>query len=223
MHLLIIEDDTDTAGFLADSLARQGHSADVCHDGSSGLHLARKNHYDAMIVDRMLPRLSGLDVVKQLKAEGQVIPTLFLSAMSDVNDRVDGLKAGADDYLVKPFAMAELFARLDAIARRHHHEPEASCLTVGDLVLNRLTRSVTRGGRSLPLRTREFELLEFLMSHAGQLVTRSMLLEQVWHYHFDPQTNVIDVHISRLRNKLDADGQPPLLHTLRGQGYSLHD
>jgi two-component system OmpR family response regulator len=142
--------------------------------------------------------------------------------MSDVNNRVEGLQAGADDYLVKPFAMAELLARLDAIVRRHHQEPGATCLTVGDLVLDRLTRLVTRAGRSIPLRTREFELLEYLMSHAGQIVTRNMLLEKVWHYHFDPQTNIIDVHISRLRAKLETGNRSPLLHTLRGKGYSLH-
>src|SRR5699024_2265866 len=187
-----------------------------------GLHLARRNHYDAMVVDRMLPRLSGLEVVRRLKADEIAVPTLFLTAMSDVNDRVDGLRAGADDYLVKPFAMAELHARLDAIVRRHHQEPQSSCLVVGDLVLDRLARSVTRGGRSIQLRTREFELLEFLMAHAGQVVTRTMLLEKVWHYHFDPQTNVIDVHISRLRNKLQDGHQTPLLHTLRGRGYSLY-
>lgn len=223
MHILIIEDDVDTARHLADSLTDQQHSCDVCHDGNAGLHLARKQHYDAMVVDRMLPRLNGLDLVRQLKADGIQVPTLFLTAMSDVNDRVDGLNAGADDYLVKPFAMTELFARLDAITRRHPHELDASCLAVGDLVLNRLTRTATRAGRSLALRAREFELLEYLMAHTGQVVTRSMLLEKVWHYHFDPQTNVVDVHISRLRNKLESNDQTPLLHTLRGEGYSLHD
>jgi len=223
MHILIIEDDKDTAHFLMNSLERQGHSGEICHDGQTGLHLARKNHYDAMIVDRMLPRLPGIDLMRQLKSEGMATPTLFLTAMSDINDRVDGLRAGADDYLVKPFAIAELYARLEAIVRRHHHEPTETCLSVGDLTLNRLTRNVTRSGRSIPLRAREFELLEYLMAHAGQVVTRTMLLEKVWHYHFDPQTNVVDVHISRLRNKLESDGQPPLLHTLRGQGYSLHE
>src|SRR5699024_1598663 len=151
MHLLIIEDDRETARFLCDSLDQNGHSCELCHDGVRGLHLARRNHYDAMVVDRMLPRLYGLEVVRRLKADEIAVPTLFLTAMSDVNDRVDGLRAGADDYLVKPFAMAELHARLDAIVRRHHQEPQSSCLVVGDLVLDRLARSVTRGGRSIQL------------------------------------------------------------------------
>lgn len=223
MHILLIEDDTDTASNLRQSLQHQGHSIELCQDGHNGLHTARKQSFDVMIVDRMLPRLDGLTLVKRLREDGNSTPILLLTAMSDVSDRVDGLTAGADDYLVKPFALAELLARLSVIARRHHHETEATNLTVGDLVLHRLSRKVTRAGRQIDLRTREFELLEYLMQHAGQLVTRTMLLEKVWHYHFDPQTNVIDVHISRLRAKLETDNQSPLLHTLRGQGYSLHE
>lgn len=223
MHILIVEDDRETASFLADNLMRHQHTTEVCHDGKQGLHLARQHHYDAAIVDRMLPRLTGLELVRQLRQDGNLLPILFLTAMSDVSDRVEGLRAGADDYLVKPFAMAELDARLEAIVRRQPHEPDSSTLVVGDLRLDRLTRSVTRGGQSITLRTREFDLLEFLMLHAGQVVTRTMLLEKVWHFHFDTQTNIVDVHISRLRNKIDPAEREQLLHTVRGQGYSLHE
>lgn len=223
MHFLIVEDDKETASFIADSLARHQHTADVCHDGAQGLHLARQQHYDAAIVDRMLPRLAGLDLVRQLRTDGNPLPILLLTAMSDVNDRVAGLKAGADDYLVKPFAIAELDARLEAIVRRHPHEPEASILCVGDLKLDRLERTVTRGGQSIALRSREFDLLEFFMLRVGQVITRTMLLEKVWRFHFDTQTNLVDVHVSRLRNKIDTSGRNPLLHTVRGQGYSLHE
>jgi len=222
MHILLIEDDEDTARYLSDSLHSQGHSCEQCHDGRDGLAKARSNSYDVMIVDRMLPSMDGLTLVRQLRKDGTITPILFLTAMADVSDRVDGLTAGADDYLIKPFALTELLARLDAIARRHQREPDDACLTVADLQLNRLTRKVTRGGRAIDLRAREFELLEYLMQHAGQLVTRTMLLENVWNYHFDPQTNIVDVHISHLRAKLGGADQPALLHTVRGQGYSLH-
>lgn len=222
MHILLIEDDEDTARYLGDSLKSQGHTCELCHDGHSGLARARENSHDVMIVDRMLPRMDGLALVRQLRQEGTATPILFLTAMADVSDRVDGLTAGADDYLIKPFALTELLARLEAIARRHHRQPDEACLRVGSLELNRLTRKVTRGDRTIELRAREFELLEYLMQHAGQLVTRTMLLENVWNYHFDPQTNIVDVHISHLRAKLGSADQPVLLHTIRGQGYSLH-
>lgn len=223
MHILIIEDDTDTAEYLGDSLRQQGYHCDIVHNGSDGLEQARSQTYDALVIDRMLPGLGGISIVRQLRGEGNHTPCLFLTAMSDVNDRVEGLRAGADDYLTKPFAMAELHARVEALIRRQQNEQGEALLTLADLTLDRLARTVTRGDNELRLRTREFELLEYLMTHQGQLVTRTMLLEQVWHYHFDPQTNVIDVHISRLRNKLQEHGGEPLLHTLRGQGYSLHD
>src|SRR5699024_2636461 len=170
MHILLIEDDADTARYLSDSLHSQNHSCELCHDGLDGLAKARTNSYDVMIVDRMLPAMDGLTLVRQLRKDGTITPILFLTAMADVSDRVDGLTAGADDYLIKPFALTELLARLDAIARRHQREPDDACLTVADLQLNRLTRKVTRGGRAIDLRAREFELLEYLMQHAGQLV-----------------------------------------------------
>lgn len=223
MHILLIEDDEDTARFLADSLGKQGHACVIGRNGERGLQLAQSDCFDAMIIDRMLPGMDGLTLVRRLRHAGVNTPIVLLTAMADVNDRVDGLTAGADDYLIKPFALSELLARLQAIVRRHQPEQKATTLIVGDLVLDRLTRKVSRGQRNLTLRTREFELLEYLMQHAGQLVTRTMLLENIWHYHFDPQTNIIDVHISHLRSKLDGEGQLPLLHTVRGQGYSLHE
>ncbi len=177
--------------------------------------------YDAMIVDRMLPGLDGLAVIKTLRGAENMTPVLILSALGEVDDRVDGLRAGGDDYLVKPFAFAELSARLDALARRHDVEPPATVLHVEDLEMDLLKRTVHRGGQLIRLQPREFKLLEFLMRHAGQVVTRTMLLEGVWDYHFDPQTNVIDVHISRLRAKVDKDFDPPLIHTVRGAGYRL--
>lgn len=221
MNILLIEDDIDTAQPLIESLQQSGYQCDHADNGQSGLSQAQNNDYDALIVDRMLPGLDGLSVVKTLREDNNLVPVLFLTAMTDIDDRVDGLMAGADDYLVKPFALAELIARLTVIARRQ--DAHETSLIIGDLVLNRLTRTVTRNEQPITLRTREFELLEYLMQHNGQLVTRTMLLEKVWHYHFDPQTNIIDVHISRLRSKLNIDGLPPLLHTVRGKGYSLHE
>lgn len=223
MHVLIIEDDAETAEYLVHGLRESNYTAEHAADGISGLHRAREQHHDALIVDRMLPGLDGLSLLQQLRAEGNTTPALFLTALADVDDRVTGLQSGADDYLTKPFAFVELLARLDAIVRRRSIPATDTLLQVGDLELDRLQRRVTRAGRPVSLQTREFRLLEYLMQHAGQVVTRTMLLEQVWGYHFDPRTNVIDVHISRLRSKLEHDAQHPLLHTVRGAGYCLRE
>jgi two-component system, OmpR family, response regulator len=223
MHILIIEDDAETAEYLAKGLKESGHVAEHTADGTTGLHRARQCRFDALIVDRMLPGLDGLSLLNQLRAAGDTTPALFLTALTDVDDRVAGLQSGADDYLAKPFAFTELLARLDAIVRRRNAPATDTVLHVGDLELDRLQRRVSRAGRSINLQAREFRLLEYLMQHAGQVVTRTMLLEQVWGYHFDPQTNVIDVHISRLRAKLEHGDLKPLLHTIRGAGYSLRE
>jgi two-component system OmpR family response regulator len=219
MRLLVIEDDREQAQFIQKALRELGHHAELAFDGEHGLALARDGGYAVLIVDRMLPRLDGLTVIKSLRGNGLATPVLILSALGDVDDRVKGLRAGGDDYLTKPYAMSELIARVEALARRARPEEEATRLQVGDLVLDRLTHRVTRGGVPIPLQPREFRLLEYLMKNAGQVVTRTMLLEHVWDYHFDPQTNVIDVHISRLRAKIDKDFSSPLLHTVRGAGY----
>jgi len=221
MKILVIEDDRDAAGFLSKGLSESGHAVDLAYDGEDGLHLASTGHYDVLIVDRMLPRRDGLSVIETLRVAGDRTPTLVLSALGEVDDRVAGLTAGGDDYLVKPYAFAELLARLDALLRRSQDAPADTTLRVGDLELDRLTRRVNRAGRRIHLQPREFRLLEYLMRHAGQVVTRTMLLENVWDYHFDPQTNVIDVQISRLRGKIDKDFDEALLHTVRGAGYRL--
>ncbi len=223
MHVLIIEDDSETAHFLQKALRESGHVADHAADGEDGLALARDPRYDVLIVDRMLPRLDGLAVVRTLRGEGVATPVLILSALGEVDDRVKGLRAGGDDYLTKPFAFSELLARIEALARRAVPEEQQTRYTVGDLVLDRLSHRVTRGGEAIPLQPREYRLLEYLMKNAGQVVTRTMLLEHVWDYHFDPQTNVIDVHVSRLRSKIDKGFSRPLLHTVRGAGYMLRD
>jgi two-component system OmpR family response regulator len=223
MHILIIEDDIDTAEYLIRGLQESGHVTEHAADGTAGLARAGQQRYDALIVDRMLPGLDGLSLLRQLRAAGNTTPALFLTALADVDDRVTGLQTGADDYLAKPFAFAELLARLDAIVRRRDTSATDTVLQIADLQLDRLQRRVTRAGRTINLQTREFRLLEYLMQHAGQVVTRTMLLEQVWGYHFDPQTNVIDVHISRLRSKLDHGFDTPLLQTIRGAGYCLRE
>lgn len=223
MRVLIIEDDTEAAGFLVRALKESGHAADWAEDGQAGLDQARTGAYDVLIVDRMLPHLDGLSVIKTLRDEGDQTPSLILSALGEVDDRVKGLRAGGDDYLTKPYAYSELLARIEALSRRAVPEENVTKLYVGDLVLDRLSRRVTRDGEALQLQPREFRLLEYLMKHAGQVVTRTMLLENVWDYHFDPQTNVIDVHISRLRSKIDKNYEKPLLHTVRGAGYVLRD
>ncbi len=223
MRVLVIEDDRETAQFLQRALKESGHTADVAGDGETGLTMARDGGYDVLLVDRMLPRRDGLSIVQTLRGEGVRTPVLILSALGEVDDRVKGLRAGGDDYLTKPYAYTELLARIEALARRTAPEEQATRYTVGDLMLDRLSHKVTRGGEPILLQPREFRLLEYLMRHAGQVVTRTMLLENVWDYHFDPQTNVIDVHISRLRSKIDKGFARPLLHTVRGAGYMIRD
>jgi two-component system OmpR family response regulator len=221
MRLLIVEDDRDAAAYLVKGLKESGHVVDHAADGVEGLALSRAQTYDVAIVDRMLPRLDGLNLVQKMREEGNQVPVLFLSALGEIDDRVKGLKAGGDDYLPKPYAFVELLARVDALVRRRQPEQVQTKLVVGDLELDLLSRSASRGGHAIDLQPREFLLLEYLMRHAGQVVTRTMLLENVWDYHFDPQTNVIDVHISRLRAKIDKGFADALLHTVRGAGYCL--
>ena len=222
MRLLLIEDDAEVAAFIAKGLAESGHTVDCAADGKEGLFLATTEPYDALIVDRMLPIVDGLTIVQTLRAADNGVPILILSALGEVDDRVKGLRAGGDDYLVKPFAFSELSARLDALLRRSRSSdaPDVE-LRIEDLVMDRLAREVRRGETPIELKPREFRLLEYLMRHAGQVVTRTMLLEHVWDYHFDPQTNVIDVHISRLRAKIDKGFDRPLVKTVRGAGYRL--
>lgn len=223
MRILVIEDDSEAAAYLLKGLKEAGHVADHAGDGSEGLELAREDVYDVIIVDRMLPQMDGLSLVETLRAEALQTPVLILSALGRVDDRVRGLRAGGDDYLAKPYAFSELLARIEALARRAAPDDVKTVYSVGDLELDLLARKVTRGGREIALQPREFKLLECLMRHAGQVVTRTMLLEQVWDYHFDPQTNVIDVHVSRLRSKIDKGFDGPLLHTVRGAGYTLRE
>ncbi len=221
--MLVIEDDKDVASFIRKGLEQAGCNVDHADNGKDGLFLATTESYDALVVDRMLPGVDGLTVIRTLRASQNGTPALILSALGEVDDRVKGLKAGGDDYLVKPFAFSELLARLEALDRRAKSggDAPATQLRVGDLEIDLLRREVRRGGAAIDLQPREFQLLEFLMRHAGQVVTRTMLLEGVWDYHFDPQTNVIDVHISRLRSKIDRGFDRPLLHTVRGVGYRL--
>ncbi|GGE50949.1 DNA-binding response regulator [Marinicauda pacifica] len=221
MRLLIIEDDKDVASFMSRGMKEAGHVIDAAHDGETGLEMARNGGYDVLIVDRMLPKLDGLTVIETLRGEGDQTPVLILSALGEVDDRVQGLKAGGDDYLVKPYAFAELLARVEVLARRRDPDSVKTRLTVGTLDMDLLARTVRRDGEDILLQPREFRLLEFLMRNAGQVVTRTMLLEKVWDYHFDPQTNVIDVHISRLRSKIDKPFDAEMLHTVRGAGYRL--
>ncbi len=225
MRILIIEDDTELASFVRKGLNQAGWNVDHADNGKDGLFLATTEQYDALIVDRMLPGIEGLTVVRTLRASDIDTPVLILSALGEVDDRVKGLKAGGDDYLVKPFAFSELMARIEALVRRSRTAATAARTTLeaGDLHMDLLKREVRRGGTKIDLQPREFQLLEFLLRHAGQVVTRTMLLEGVWDYHFDPQTNVIDVHISRLRAKVDKGFERPLLHTVRGAGYRLGD
>jgi two-component system OmpR family response regulator len=221
MRVLLIEDDAEAAAFLVKALQEAGHVPDHAADGESGFALAESQVHDVLIVDRMLPRRDGLSIISQLRSDGIQTPVLILSALGEVDDRVKGLRAGGDDYLTKPYAFSELLARVEALARRTSPEQTATKYTVGELELDRLTNKVVRAGQPILLQPREFRLLEYLMKHAGQVVTRTMLLENVWGYHFDPQTNVIDVHISRLRAKIDKEFDAPLLHTVRGVGYSI--
>lgn len=222
MRILVIEDDAQAAQYLTKGLRESGFVVDHAPDGPQGLFLATSETYDAMIVDRMLPGMDGLLIVETIRRNGNQTPVLFLSAMGQVDDRVRGLRAGGDDYLTKPYAFTELLARLEALLRRGAAPAAAQTeLQIGDLKMDLLSRSVTRSGRKIDLQQREFQILEYLMRHSGQVVTRTMLLENVWNYHFDPQTNVIDVHISRLRQKIDRDFDAPLLQTVRGAGYCL--
>ncbi len=224
MRILIIEDDRDAAAYLVKAFREAGHAPDHAGDGLTGYDLAHEGGYDVAIVDRMLPKMDGLSIIGALRAQGNETPVLILSALGQVDDRVKGLRAGGDDYLAKPYAFSELLARVEALARRRPKgAPEETQLRVGDLALDRLSHKVERGGEEIPLQPREFRLLEYLMQNAGKVVTRTMLLEHVWDYHFDPQTNVIDVHVSRLRSKIDRDFETPLLHTVRGAGYMIRD
>ncbi|MDR3500355.1 MAG: response regulator transcription factor [Parvibaculum sp.] len=221
MRILVIEDDLEAAAYVVKGLRESGHIVDHAADGEEGLTLALSGSFDVLIVDRMLPKRDGLSLVSTLRAEGIRVPVLFLSALGEVDDRIMGLKAGGDDYLTKPYAFAELLARIEVLVRRANPDQVRTKLQVGDLEVDLLARKVSRAGQDIDLQPREFRLLEYLMKHAGQVVTRTMLLENVWEYHFDPQTNVIDVHISRLRAKIDKSFGQPLLHTIRGAGYSL--
>ncbi len=221
MHILVIEDDRETREFVRSGLVQAGHSVDVADNGRDGLLLASTAEFDLVVLDRMLPQLDGLAVVRTLRGADNHVPVLILSALGEVDQRVEGLRAGGDDYLVKPFAFSELEARIEALSRRTSPEGPVTSLRVGDLELDLITRTVRRADQALDLQPREFRLLEYLMRHAGQVVTRTMLLEHVWDYHFDPQTNVIDVHVSRLRAKIDKGFEQPLLHTVRGAGYRL--
>jgi len=221
MKILLIEDDADTSSFVANGLREHGHVVDQSADGRDGLFLASSEGYDVMVIDRMLPRVDGLAIVKTVRTAGVRVPVLLLTTLGGVNDRVEGLEAGADDYLIKPFAFAELLARVNALARRPPIAEGESVLRVGDLELNRLKRTVTRSGKRIEVQPQEFRLLEYLMHHAGQVVTRTMLLENVWEFHFDPRTSVVETHISRLRAKIDRGFDRPLLHTVRGSGYCL--
>ena len=223
MRILVIEDDKDVASFIRNGLVQAGCNVDHAGNGRDGLFLATTESYDALVIDRMLPGIDGLTVIRTLRASANTTPVLILSALGEVDDRVKGLKAGGDDYLVKPFAFSELLARLEALARRAKtgSDAPATVLRAGDLEMDLLRREVRRAGKAIDLQPREFQLLEFLLRHVGQVVTRTMLLEGVWDYHFDPQTNVIDVHISRLRSKIDKGFERPLLHTVRGAGYRL--
>jgi len=221
MRILVIEDDRETRDYLVQGLTQAGHVVDSAGDGKDGLFLALDQDFDVLIVDRMLPGLDGLSIVETVRKSEQQTPILILSALGEVDDRVEGLQRGGDDYLVKPFAFSELEARLDALVRRFDGQAVATRLQVADLEMDLLTRRVKRAGREIELQPREFRLLEYLMRHSGQVLTRTMLLEKVWDYHFDPQTNVIDVHISRLRKKIDKDFDEPLIQTVRGAGYVL--
>ena len=221
MRILLIEDDKEAAAYLTKALREAGHVPDHAPDGDTGAAMAGDGGYDVLVVDRMLPKRDGLTIIEELRGKGDHTPALILSALGQVDDRVSGLRAGGDDYLPKPYAFSELLARVEALARRRKPDAAETVYRVGDLELDRLGHTVTRGGQSIPVQPREFRLLEYLMKYAGQVVTRTMLLENVWDYHFDPQTNVIDVHISRLRAKVDKGFGEPLLHTVRGAGYMI--
>lgn len=223
MHILLIEDDTAAASYLLKGLSESGHVVDHAADGDDGLHLALNGHYDVLIVDRMLPKRDGLSIIRMMRADSKHTPALVLSALGEIDDRIEGLKAGGDDYLVKPYAFGELLARIEALTRRGPNTRHIDKLVVGDLELDLMTHKVHRGGKDIRLQPKELLLLQYLMQHVDQIVTRTMLLEQVWNFHFDPETNVIDTQISRLRSKIDKGFERPLLHTIRGRGYRLSE
>ncbi len=224
MRILLVEDDAEAAAYAAKGLRGAGHVVDHALDGEAGLNMAAAGDYDAYVIDRMLPKMDGLSLLSKRRDDSDETPALFLSALGEVDDRVSGLKAGGDDYLVKPYAFPELLARVEALGRRRSAPATVTTrYVVGDLELDVITRTIRRASKKIDLQPREFRLLEYLMRHAGQVVTRTMLLENVWEYHFDPQTNVIDVHISRLRSKIDKGFDKPLLKTVRGAGYTLSD
>ncbi|GAB2895235.1 response regulator transcription factor [Microbulbifer echini] len=221
MRIFIIEDDVKLSHYLLKGLSQEGHSVELCHDGKTGLIQASTEPFDAIILDRMLPGMDGLNLLKSLRGMEIDTPVLMLSNLGEVDHRIEGLRNGCDDYLAKPFSFAELLARIEAIGKRRPHPNAQESLAVSDLELNLLTRQAQRRGRYIELLTREFKLLEYLMRHEGQVVTKTMLLEQVWDLHFDPKTNVVEVHISRLRKKIDQSLDSPLIHTIRGAGYVL--
>jgi two-component system, OmpR family, response regulator len=221
MRILLIEDDRETAYYISRGLAEEGHTASLAYAGLEGLRLATAETWDLLIVDRMVPEMDGLSIVQELRRAGKITPVLFLTTLGGVDDRVHGLNAGADDYLIKPFSFAELLARVAALGRRSPHLAIETILKIADLEIDLLARSVTRGGTAIELLPREFRLLEYLMKHAEQTVTRAMLLENVWDVHFEPNTTVVETHISRLRSKIDRGKSIPLIHTLRGIGYTL--
>jgi len=225
MHILVIEDDNETATYMAKGLSESGHVVVHAPDGQEGLGQALTGTFDVMIIDRMLPKRDGLSIISAMRAAKITTPVLILSALGEVDDKVKGLQSGGDDYLTKPFAFSELLARIEALSRRNQTSAVESDdkLIVSDLIMDTVKHKVSRAGKSISLQPREYRLLEYLMRHSGQVVSRTMLLEQVWDYNFDPQTNVIDVHISRLRNKIDKNHETPLLHTIRGAGYSLSE
>lgn len=221
MKILLIEDDREAAAYLIQALDEAGHVAHHAADGETGFAMASGMDYDVLIIDRMLPRRDGISIIESLRAEDNQTPVLILSALGEVEDRVTGLRSGGDDYLAKPYAFSELLARIEVLARRASPAEASTIYQVGDLSLNRLSRAVMRGEEKISLQPREYRLLEFLMKYSGQVVTRTMLLENVWDYHFDPQTNVIDVHMSRLRAKIDRGQKTQLLQTIRGAGYMI--
>ena len=222
MKVLLVEDNERVSRFVVKGLREAGHTIDHVENGRDGLFYAASESYDAIIMDRMLPgQIDGLGIIETLRQQGNRTPILILSALSSVDERIKGLRSGGDDYLTKPFAFGELLARLDALVRRTQVEADTTQLAVGDLTMDLRSRKVTRGARSITLQPREFQLLEYLMRHVGQVVTRTMLLENVWDYHFDPQTNIVDVHISNLRQKVEVPGEKPLVKTVRGAGYMM--
>ncbi|NCT41068.1 MAG: response regulator transcription factor [Alphaproteobacteria bacterium] len=225
MRILVIEDDPEVQSYIAKGMKEAGHGVDTADNGKDGLFLATTEDYDALIVDRMLPELDGLTIIKTIRGAGNATPAIILSALGEVDDRVKGLRSGGDDYLTKPFAFAELLARVEILGRRKNDNLQNgdTKLYAGDLELDLLSRKVIRDGKTIDLQSREFQLLEYMMQNKGQVITRTMLLEHVWDYHFDPQTNVIDVHISRLRSKVDKGFDKAIIRTVRGAGYIIED